>query len=94
LTGAGSWAATHTFLSIHRLNYHLWRELDLGVEQRALRQQEANDLRQGWLSEFAWKTRTHLRLGTGFNFTDFSDNECSKNDYSTRGWFIRMQGTF
>ena len=92
--GAGPSATTHTFLSIHRLNYHLWRELDLGVEQRALRQREANDLRQGWLAEFAWKTRTHLRLGTGFNFTNFSDNEFSANDYSTHGWFIRMQGTF
>ena len=92
--GAGPSATTHTLLSIHRLNYHLWKQLDLGVEQRTLRQREANDLRQGWLAELAWKTKTHLRLGGGFNFTDFSDNEFSENDYSTRGWFIRMQGTF
>jgi len=30
----------------------------------------------------------------GYNFTDFSDDEFSNNDYSVKGWFLRLQGTY
>ena len=36
----------------------------------------------------------HLMLGIGYNFTDFSDDELSANDYSLQGWFLRVQGRY
>lgn len=85
---------THTWLAIQRLNYHVRPKLDLGMEYRILSNREANDQRQGWLSELSWKAMRHLRLGAGYNFTDFSDNEFSDNNYSTYGWFMRVQGMY
>jgi hypothetical protein len=93
---AGSLAAfkTQTHLSIHRINYGLPWQLRMGLEYRTLTQKQANDQRSGWLSELTWEANRHMRLGLGYNFTDFSDNEFSANDYSTEGWFIRIQGKY
>lgn len=83
-----------THLSIHRLNYGLPWQLHAGLEYRILKQKQVNDQRSGWLSEISWQANNHMRLGLGYNFTDFSDNEFSSNDYSTEGWFIRVQGKY
>jgi outer membrane protein OmpA-like peptidoglycan-associated protein len=85
---------THTFLNINRLNVNFYKNFDLGLEYRLLHQEEAQDTRQGWLTELMWKPVKHFRIGVGWNFTDFSDNEFSDNDYSQQGWFLRFQGTF
>jgi len=85
---------THTYLLINRLNYNVWRTIDLGAEYRILTQREASDRREGWLAEILWKPVKHLRLGVGYNFTDFSDNEFSNNNYSIQGWFMRLQGKY
>lgn len=84
----------HTLLSLHRLNYHLFTQIDAALEYRLLCQMEAMDQRQGWLSELTWEPIDHLRLGVGFNFTDFSDDEFSDNNYSVYGWFLRVQGKY
>jgi hypothetical protein len=85
---------TTTFLSIHRLNFHLWKNFDWGVEYRSLRQDEAADARTGWLTELAWRANRFTRLGIGYNFTDFSDNEFSDNDYSVKGFYLRLQAVY
>ena len=85
---------TRTWLSIHRLNYHITRKFDLGIEFRQLKQREANDNRRGWLAELAWRATANLRFGVGYNFTEFSDNEFSDNDYSVQGAFIRLQAIY
>jgi len=84
----------HTLLSIHRLNYHLFKQIDAAAEYRLLWQREARDNRQGWLSELIWEPISHLRLGVGYNFTDFSDDEFADNNYSVYGWFLRVQGKY
>jgi hypothetical protein len=86
--------SSETLLSINRLNWNFWRKFDLGVEYRILAQQLADDKRQGWLTELMWEPVDHYRVGVGYNFTDFSDNEFSDNDYSLHGWFLRLQATF
>ena len=85
---------SNTLLAIQRLNVDVWRPIALGVEFRLLGQREADDLRQGWLGEVMWKIQKHFRVGGGYNFTDFSDNEFSQNDYSIHGWFLRVQGRY
>jgi hypothetical protein len=92
----GDWAAvkTRTALSIHRLNYNFVSAWDLGVEYR-LRSVDLTDDRQtGWLAELMYSLGDNFRIGLGYNFTDFSDNEFSENDYSVRGAFLRFQGKY
>ncbi len=93
-TGGFDPFTSHTWLMIHRLNYQFAKEWDVGAEYRSLAQREADDQRDGWLTELMWRANNHVRLGVGFNFTDFSDNEFSDNDYSVYGWFLRLQGKY
>ena len=79
---------------LHEATKDIWKKFVFGVEYRTLRQKETFDRRQGWLGEAFWKIQRNFRLGIGYNFTDFSDNEFSQNDYSTEGWFIRVQGMY
>jgi hypothetical protein len=85
---------TTSYLAVQRLNAELWRKLALGTEFRLRLQDESEDRSQGWLFEAMWKLHRHLRAGVGYNFTDFSDQEFSANDYSARGWFFRVQGKY
>jgi hypothetical protein len=92
----GDWAPvkSRTALSIHRLNYNFVSVWDLGVEYR-LRSVDLTDDRQtGWLAEIMYSLGDNFRVGLGYNFTDFSDNEFSDNDYSVRGAFLRFQGKY
>ena len=79
---------------LHRFNYHWRPQIDMGLEYRTLANREANDHKDGWLTELSWEPQQHMRLGVGYNFTEFSDNEFSDNNYSERGWFLRVQGKF
>jgi hypothetical protein len=79
-------------LTVQRFNFNVWKPLDLGVEYRVLA--ESEDRRQGWLGEVTWELIRNFRVGTGYNFTDFSDDEFSSNDYSVEGWFFRVQGRY
>jgi len=94
LVGSLPSQTTHTLLWINRLNWNFWRKFDLAVEYRLRSQQEADDRKQGWLTELMWRPVKHFGVGAGYNFTDFSDDEFADNDYSTHGWFIRVQATY
>jgi hypothetical protein len=85
---------THTALGVQRVDVRVLGPLDVGVEYRILRQREADDLRQGFVTELSRKMHPHLRIGAGYNFTDFSDDEFSTNDYSVHGWYLRAQGKY
>ena len=85
---------TKTYLTIQRLNFNVWKPIDLGLEYRILTQREADDRREGWLGELTWEVIRSFRVGVGYNFTDFSDDEFSNNDYSVEGWFFRVQGRY
>ena len=85
---------TDTYLGIVRFNYNVWKRFDIGQEYRLLSQDQTDDRRQGWLTELMWNVMKHFRVGVGYNFTDFSDNEFSQNDYSVHGWFVRLQGRY
>jgi len=85
---------SHTRLSIHRLNYQFAKAWDVGAEYRSLAQREAKNRSDGWLTEVMWRASEHMRLGLGFNFTDFSDNEFSDHNYSVKGAFVRLQGMY
>jgi uncharacterized repeat protein (TIGR01451 family) len=93
-TGDRPEITTHTYLLINRLNFNFSKLIALGAEYRILAQREADDRRRGWLAELMSARYDHIRLGVGYNFTDFTDNEFSDNDYSVEGWFLRVQGKY
>ncbi len=82
------------WLSLHRLNLQARPDLDLGLEYRTLDEDASASRRSGWLTELSWQAQRNFRLGVGYNFTDFSDDERSLNNYSVRGWFLRAQGMY
>jgi hypothetical protein len=82
-----------SFLWIHRFNYHVTRKWDLGLEYRMLFQAEAFDnLKHGPLVELDREIYDYVRLGIGYNFTDFDDDMRSVNDYRRNGFFVRLSG--
>ncbi|MDI6791344.1 MAG: OmpA family protein [bacterium] len=82
------------WLWINRLNYHLTHQWDAGLEYRLLAQKQADDRRKGFLVEVNRQVVNHLWFGAGYNFTDFTDKVNSANDYSAKGWFLRLQGNY
>jgi hypothetical protein len=83
-----------TVLTIHRVNYHLTDTFDAGIEYRFLRNYLANDLKHGALVELSYILMEHARLGVGYNFTRFSDDELSDLDRDVGGFFFRVQGQY
>ncbi len=81
-------------LGIQRLNWLFWNRFELGAEYRLLEQRLARDRRQGWLGELMWQPARNFRFGVGYNFTDFSDDEYSENDFRAGGWFVRAQARY
>jgi uncharacterized repeat protein (TIGR01451 family) len=82
-------------LWINRFNYHLSDTWDAALEYRTLSMTEAADnSNTGFLLEVNRLFLRHLRVGVGYNFTDFTDNELQANDYSAKGFFFRIQGKY
>jgi hypothetical protein len=82
-------------LWINRFSYHLSDTWDAALEYRTLSMdQGADDSASGSLLEVNRLFFKHMRIGVGYNFTDFTDNEFSANDYSAKGYFFRIQGKY
>jgi hypothetical protein len=51
-------------------------------------------LRHGALFEIDRELYDYVRLGAGYNFTDFDDDLRKTNDYNSHGPFVRLTGKF
>jgi uncharacterized repeat protein (TIGR01451 family) len=85
---------SRTSLSIQRLNWSMPKQLRFGTEYRLMKQDIADDRRNGFVTELMWEGLDPVVLGLGYNFSDVSDNEYVEYDFSTKGPFIRLQGKF
>jgi hypothetical protein len=88
---------SNNLLTLHRLNYRLLPEVDVGVEYRFLRQfAPADDLEHGTLVEAAYIVEDLVRIGAGYNFTRFIDREIpdEKADIDRGGFFFRVTGQY
>jgi len=84
---------TQTWLMVHRLNYKIDKDWQIGAEYRRLAQKQAEDVKQGVLVEVARKIGEFIQVGAGYNFTDFND-DLTHLDYTAQGPFIRLTGKF
>jgi hypothetical protein len=94
-TSVGDTVAVNTFLTANRINFHVTRKWDLALEYRILVQSYALDtFKQGALVEIDREFYEYVRLGVGYNFSDFSDDLRHANNFKTQGPFVRMTGKF
>lgn len=86
------WFDSRADLLILRADLHLVKEWDALVELRKLRATEAQDARAGWLAGIYRHVGAGVKVGVGYNFTNYSD-DLTDLSYRSRGWFINVIGT-
>ncbi len=90
--GTPWFAATATFLAV-RADLRIVREWDAMAELRSLRVSEAGDSRVGALVGVYRHMGDHVKIGVGYNFTDFSD-DLTDLSYNENGVFLNVIGKF
>lgn len=91
--GSGDWYESTTGLAVVRGFYHLPKRWDALVEYRWLRNDETDTDRRGFLVGIDRAVGENLKLGVGYNFTDFSD-DLTDLDYDANGWFLNIVGQY
>jgi hypothetical protein len=81
-------------LWVNRLNYHIVEKWDAGVEYRLLHQSLTKDWQHGTLLELNYIIATHVRLGVGYNFTKFAEDELGDFDRDSSGVFFRVTAQY
>lgn len=76
-----------------RADWHIVKKWDLTMEARMRTEIDAEDSRAGMLFGAYYHLGNNLKLGGGYNFSDFSD-DLTNMDYSTQGLFINVIGKF
>lgn len=87
----GQWFDSTANLYVARADYHLVRHWDATIEARLLESVEAQDDRKGFLAAIHRHVGQHVKVGIGYNFTDFTD-DLTDFDYDAKGWFINIVG--
>ena len=78
-------------LYIVRLDWHVLSKWDALIEGRVLDVETAGDTRSGFLVAGYRHFGENIKLGIGYNFTDFSD-DLTDLDYDSEGLFINIIG--
>ena len=89
----GDWFDSEAHLLIGRLDWHVVRQWDFMIEGRMLELTAAEDRRIGALTGLYRHFNENMKLGVGYNFTDFSD-DLTDQDYDAHGWFLNAVGKF
>ena len=74
-----------------RADWRFVRHWDALFELRLLDLPDAGDRRSGALTALYWHMGKNIKLGVGYNFTDFSD-DLTDLDYDSRGVFVNLVG--
>jgi outer membrane protein OmpA-like peptidoglycan-associated protein len=89
----GEWFDSRADLLILRADFHWVKEWDALLELRKLRATEAQDARAGWLVGVYRHVGEGVKMGIGYNFTNYTD-DLTDLSYRSRGWFLNVLGTF
>ena len=90
--GTGAWFDSATTFAASQLRYELLHKWHALAEYRWLDVDDGGT-RSGWLLGVDRDITRHLRLGVGYNFTEFSD-DLTDFDYDHKGWFINFVGSY
>ena len=91
--GASDWYRSTARFSAARARYHFIKKWDALLEYRWLSVDETDSARSGWLVGIERHIGNNMKLGVGYNFTDFSD-DLTNLDYEYTGWFINAVGKY
>lgn len=80
-------------LYILRADWRVVRQWDLALEGRVLSVKQAQDSRRGALVALYRHLSNHIKLGAGWNFTDFSD-DLTNLSYTHYGAFVNFVAKF
>ena len=86
---SGEWFYSDTMLFVGRVNYHVIKNWDAELEYRFLRVVQADDYKHGPLVCLYRHFGDHVKVGVGYNFTDFND-DLTNLDYEAGGWFVNF----
>jgi len=90
---SAQWFDSEAMFWAVRADYQIVRRWDVIVEMRDLRIKEAQDSRLGALVGVYRHFGDHMKLGVGYNFTDYSD-DLGDLSYDEKGWFVNLIGKF
>jgi hypothetical protein len=90
--GVGAWFDSGTTFASGQIRYDLRQRWHALAEYRWLDVEEGGT-RKGWLVGLDRDLGRNLRLGVGYNFTEFSD-DLTDFDYDHKGWFINFVGSY
>ena len=78
-------------LYVLRADWHFMHRWDALVEARLLDLPDAQDSRNGALVSLYRHVGEHVKIGAGYNFSDFSD-DLTQLDYRHQGFFVNLIG--
>jgi len=87
------WFKSSAELAVLRVDWKLVRNWDWMLEWRTLRAKELKDRKSGWVTAAYYHVNENLKVGIGYNFTDYSDN-LTDMSYRSKGWFLNVLGKF
>lgn len=90
--GTGDWFDSATTFAAGQVRYDLRQKWHALAEYRWLDVKDGGT-RQGFLVGVDRDVTRHLRLGVGYNFTDFSD-DLTNFDNDHKGWFLSLVGSY
>jgi predicted porin len=82
---------SNAHLYVLRADWHFLHRWDALIEGRMLDLPEAQDQRSGALLGLYRHIGENIKVGVGYNFTDFSD-DLTDLDYDSQGYFINLIG--
>ena len=86
---SSEWTNNETYLWVNSLNYKYNRNINLYTEYRILDNNLAEDRKEGFLIGGFTRLENDIKLGIGYNFTDFNDDLTDLN-YKAKGWFVNL----
>lgn len=84
---------SQAFLLVGRTDYHVVKDWEVTGELRYLEASEAEDKKYGGLLGAYKHFNQNIKVGAGYNFTDFSD-DLTDLDYDSKGPFFNILGKF
>lgn len=89
--GEDDWYSSGASLLAGRVNYNINRFWEAQLEYRTLRVDTAKDNKNGWVTSLYRKLGNNAKVGVGYNWTDYND-DLTRLNYNSRGWFVNLVG--
>jgi len=91
--GSGNFTNSTAHLAVLRADFHVIDKWDVILEARALWLEEADQVNYGYLAGVYRHINDNLKIGVGYNFSDFSD-DVTDLTYDDGGVFVNVIGKF